>query len=304
MPKILLVIFLLFSALILAGCSLPFGKGKKAALQITSSPKTTVFLDGEHLGATPFFDEKIKPGEYTIKLVPEASGQQVLSWEGRVELVAGVLTVISRDLGETEETSSGYVLSLERKTDKESASIAVVTDPDGAVVSLDGEPKGFAPLSIDDLQEGENILAISSPGFVEKTIKAKTIKGYKLIASIQLAKMFEEEEEEEEEASPSAEIEEEEVSSSPSPRSSPRTETSTEDDEMERPYVKIKETGTGWLNVRTEPSTAGKEETIITKIYPGEVYRFIESNSSGWYKIEHEEGESGWISGKYAELYK
>jgi uncharacterized protein YgiM (DUF1202 family) len=73
---------------------------------------------------------------------------------------------------------------------------------------------------------------------------------------------------------------------------------------MERPYVEIKDTPTGWLNMRSEPSTAGGDETIIKKINPGDKYPFIEANEAGWYKIEYEEGKEGWISGKYAELYR
>jgi uncharacterized protein YgiM (DUF1202 family) len=73
---------------------------------------------------------------------------------------------------------------------------------------------------------------------------------------------------------------------------------------MERPYVKIKDTPTGFLNVRSEPSTSGGDETIVIKIDPGEVYKFIDANDLGWYKIEYKRGEQGWISGRYAELYE
>ena len=189
MKKFLIIVIILVFSLVLGGCTIPFvGNQKKAALQITSNPKTTVFLDDERLGSTPFFNDKIKAAEYKIKLVPENDAGN-LSWEGKVKLVGGVLTVISRDLGDGEETSSGYVLSLEPRTDKSKASAAVITKPDGAVVAVDGEPKGFAPLNIEDLDEGEHNLVISSPGFVEKSVKAKLIKGYKLIASVQLARM-------------------------------------------------------------------------------------------------------------------
>ena len=67
-------------------------------------------------------------------------------------------------------------------------SISVVSTPDGAVIDLDGEPRGYAPISVDNVSEGEHIITISSPGFVEKTVKAKTVKGHKLIVSVQLAR--------------------------------------------------------------------------------------------------------------------
>jgi len=309
MRKLIWLFIVPFFGLVLAGCTLPFGKTKQGALQVTSNPKTTVFLNDEHLGSTPLFDEKIKPGEYRIKLVPETGGQQTISWEGQVKLVGGVLTVISRDLDVSEDKSSGYVVSMEPKTDKASGSMAVVTLPDGAVVSLDGEPKGFAPINIDNLSEGEHILVISSPGFVEKDIKAKVVKGYKLTASVQLAKMPPEEPEPSAEATPSAE---EKVSPKPkpsgsakptaTPKASPKATTTTNPDDgsISRPYVLIKSPTTGWVRVRSTPSTSGTE---LAKVNDGEKYKYLDS-SNGWYKIEYSAGEEGWISGKYAEVYK
>jgi len=299
MSKFLITFFIVLLTLILAGCTFPFGKQKKAAIQITGNPKTTVFLNDERVGNTPFFSDKIKPAEYRVKLVPEATDQNLLTWESRVSLIGGVLTVISRDLGEGEEKSSGYVLSLEPQTNKKEASLAVRTIPDGAVVSLNGEPKGFAPLSLENLTEGEHNLVISSPGFVEKNFKAKLIKGYRLIADVQLAKMSEETlEEKAEEATTSAE--KEEASPTPHPTQSPKASPKAEETTMERPYVLIKSPEIGWVRVRSQPSTSSEE---LTKVNDGEKYKYLES-SAGWYKIEYEAGEEGWISGKYAELYK
>lgn len=284
-----LLIFLLF----LSGCKLPFTKTKQAALQVISSPAATVFLDDNHIGKTPYFSEELKPGEYTLKLVPE-SDVPFLTWQGIVKLSPNILTVVSRNFAETEDKVSGYILNLEPITNKDEAKISVISTPDGVVVNLDGEPKGFTPLSIDNVPEGERVLTISSPGFREEVIKAKAVKGHKLMIDVQLAKEEVEEEgeeEEEKEATESAETDEDEDKKS-------------ETNDIERPYVKIKDTPTGWLNVRSEPSTAGKDETVLIKVYPDDVYKFIEANDSGWYKIEYKEDEQGWISGKHAELYK
>jgi len=197
---------ILFSVLILSGCSLLPGR-KKSALSVTTTPKATIFLDGEHLGQTPYYNEKLKAGEYILKIVPESTGQALNPWEGRVNLSPSILTVVNRELGLTADSSSGEILSFEPLADKAAISISVVTTPDGAVVNLDGEPKGFAPISLDNISEGDHVLVISSPGFVDKSIKAKTVKGNKLIASVQLARDASDktkEDEEEEEATPSA----------------------------------------------------------------------------------------------------
>lgn len=298
--KVFTVYCLLFTVLFLSSCTFPFGKKKKAALQVVSTPKATVFLNGNHVGQTPYFNEKLKPGEYTLKIVPEAVEDSFLSWQGIVKLNPGIMTVVNRSLAESEDKSSGYVLSLEPMAEKKEAKISVISTPDGVVVNLDGEPKGFTPLVLENVPAGERLLTVSAPGFKEETIKAKAAKGYKLMINVQLAREIEEEIEEEEEE----EIEEEATESAKPAEDLEEGEEATEGAEMERPYVKIKDTPTGWLNVRSEPSTAGKEETVLTKINPGEVYKFIEANETGWYKIEYEKGKQGWISGKYATLYR
>jgi len=59
--------------------------------------------------------------------------------------------------------------------------------------------------------------------------------------------------------------------------------------------VIIKQTETGWLNVRKGPGTG---YPILIKIYPGESYELLEE-SGNWYKIRVE-NEEGWIFNKYA----
>jgi len=295
--------FIVFSFIFLSGCTLPFFKKKKAALQVEAAPKATVFLDGDHIGQTPFFNENLKPGEYTLKLVPEADEGDFLSWQGVVKLNPGIMTVVKRTLASSESKTSGYILTLEPIGEKEEIKISVISTPDSAVVNLDGEPKGFTPLVLDNVVEGERLLTVSSPGFEEQEIRAKAIKGYKLMINVQLAK---EESPEEEKKEKEKEADEE---SSPSAEASEAAEMeenkeASEAAEMEKPYVKIKDTPTGWLNVRSEPSTAKKDETVLTKVNPGEIYKFIEANEAGWYKIEYEKGKQGWISGKYATLYR
>ncbi len=282
-----------------------------------SEPKATVFLNGNHVGQTSYFDEELKPGEYTLKLIPE--GQENKQWQKDVQLTPGVLTVANYNFKETEEQSNGYLLSLEPISQKDKAQLSIISMPDGAVVSVDGEPKGFTPLSLDEVNEGEHVINISTPGYQETEIQAKTIAGYKLIANVQLGRSLEEEAtdsaETDEEATASAEKEDAEDETIEESDTEEETTTDTEetdteedaqvsDEDMERPYVEIKETSTGWLNLRSEPSTAEGDETVIKKIDPGDKYPFIEVNDTGWYKIEYEEGKEGWISGKYAELYR
>jgi len=293
---------------------------KKAALNIGTEPRATVFLDGEHLGQAPYYNEALKPGEYVLKIVPESTGQALMPWEGRISLSPGIMTVVNRKLGLTQDDSSGEILSFEPLADKKAVSIAVVSTPDGAVVNLDGEPRGFAPLTLDNVVEGDHILLVSSPGFEERTIKAKTVKGYKLVASVQLGREAVEATESEK---PETAAEEETLPSptpkptgspkptaspkataTPKPTASPKTSSASP---LPRPYVQIDSPDTGWVRVRTGPGTATPavtdEDSQEVKVNDGEQFP-LQDEQSGWYEIEYAVDKTGWISGQYAEKFE
>lgn len=297
--------------LIFLGRNLLAGR-KKAALSVNTSPRATVFLDGEHLGSTPYYNEALKAGEFVLKIVPESTGQALTPWEGRVSLSPGILTVVNRELGLTQDDSSGEILSFEPLADKNAISVSVVTTPDGAVVNLDGEPRGFAPLTLDNITEGDHILLVSSPGFKERTIKAKTVKGHKLIASVQLGRETvtvpteEETAESTPSASPSPKVSPKptatpKATASPVPTATPKASPkASPTSSLPRPYVLIKSPDTGWVRVRSEPSTSGTE---LAKVNDGEQFP-LQDEQSGWYKIEYDTAKSGWISGQYAEKFE
>lgn len=305
MKRIASLGLLLISALFISGCTLP--GAKKGALSVTTTPKATIFLDGEHLGSTPYFNEKLKSGEYVLKIVPESTGQALTPWEGRVNLSPNILTVVNRELGLTQDESSGEILSFELLADKKAISISVISTPDGAVIDLDGEPRGYAPISVDNVSEGEHIITISSPGFVEKTVKAKTVKGHKLIVSVQLAResvVPSPEPEADTEATPSASPK---ASPKVSPKTSPLpsgtpkpTPKASPTGDVARPYVQINSPDTGWVRVRSEPNTSAAE---LTKVDHGAKFP-LKDTQNGWYEIEYETGKTGWISGKYAEKFE
>jgi hypothetical protein len=280
-----------------------FSKAGPGALQISSIPKAQVFIDGNQAGLTPVFDDNIIAGEHTVKLVPESTEGGLAPWEGRVLVTSNILTVINRELAADESSASGEIMSLEKIGQKNMSSLAIVSVPDQSVVRVNGEPKGFTPVQLDELTPGDYQVVVSSPGYKERTVSANTLAGYKLTVSVKLAQQIEEieeasaeeEEEAEEEEKEEEKEETEEVSPTPSPEGTPQP-TGTP---PAKPYVIIKETSTGWLRVRQEPNTSSAE---LAKLNPGEMYPYLEEEKNGWYKIEHEDGEEGWISGVYADL--
>ncbi|KKR34158.1 MAG: Amylopullulanase, GH57 family [Candidatus Gottesmanbacteria bacterium GW2011_GWA2_41_12] len=245
-------------------------KGGLAGLKIVSTPTASIFLGEKNLGRTPY-EDKISSGEYILKLIPEGSSTQAASWQGKVTLFPSVLTFIDRELGTSDLTSAGEILTLEKISDKD-AQVAVISTPDGALVTLDGQEKGTAPLILRGLTIGDHDLTLSSPGFITRTIKVRTTAGYKLNANFQLA-----------------------LSGEPTP--TPTASSSGGLSKSGKPFVTIKDTPTGWLRVREEASLTSSE---AAKVKPGEEYTLLDTND-GWYKIQYSEGKEGWISNKYAD---
>lgn len=278
-----------------------FSRPAAGALQVSATPKATVYIDGELKGVTPFFSDKIEAGEHLIKIVPETTIDNLISWEGKVNLAPGIITAINRNLGATEAESSGEILSLERISSRNTASLTVISIPDQAVVKINSEPKGFAPVLEENLTPGDYQVVVSSPGFEERSITAQTVAGYKLTVNVKLAQKIEGIAE----ATPSGELEEEEeeeeVEASPSPSPSPSPEGSPKPSPTppDKPYVRIKETGTGWLRVRAEAQIDSEE---LAKVDVGEMFPYLNEEKFGWYKIEYETGKEGWVSGTYSEL--
>lgn len=305
-----IIIIVSILALVLIGLIVKskfFSQQVAGALQISTTPKATVTIDGIQSGVTPFFDDKIKVGEHTIKLTPESTTDNLSSWEGKINLLPGILTIIERDFGPTETQSSGKILTLEKISRKDKSTLAVISIPDQAVVKLNGEPKGFAPLTLEDLTPADYEITVSSNGYEEKNISVRTIAGYKLIVNVKLAQKIEGIQE----ATSSGETQGSGLTPTPSTKVTPTPITkltptpkitpTTEATPPAKPYIKVKETETGFLRVRLGPS---RNATEAAQIKPGEMYPYLNEEKSGWLKIEYETNKEGWVSGVYVDLIK
>jgi len=307
MKNLIIPIFLSF---LLSGCSLLnfLNPKQPAALKVNTTPASTVFIDGKHAGTTPYLDEQLTPGEITLKLVPQEASEKAIPFESLIELTAGVVTVVNHQFATEDTTSASEILTLQ-PNNRSVASLSVVSQPDAAVVRLDGESKGFTPLVVDQLDAGDHQLLISSPGYQERTISIKAQTGYRLTVSAQLAKqdtpkIMEETDTTDQEATPSADdTDTKSLSPTPTGKISPtpsKTTSKTDTTAPEKPYVKINDTPTGWLRVRDEPSLNSEE---IARVNPGETFS-LKDEQSGWYQIELKDGKLGWIAGQYAEKYE
>jgi hypothetical protein len=254
-------LILIFTTLFLIG----FFNPQNAAFSINSNPRSTVYINGTRVGFTPYEGTR-KAAEVTVRLIPQAGASPLAPYETKITLASGIKTVIRRDFGDTDETSSGEVVSFEKGAGGE-VSLSVISIPDSAQVSLDGVSKGFAPVKTSKVSAGQHQLAVSAPGYTERTLTVQTYSGYKLTAFIKLAASLQ-------------------PSSSPTPVP-----------EVKKTYVEILSTPTGFLRVRDNPATTGAE---VGQVKPGEKYVLVEEDSaSGWFKIEYATGKSGWVTNQY-----
>lgn len=271
--KSLLFLSLLFFSLFLSGCAL---KKMPAALQINSTPTANVFVDGKLLGKTPFNSDTLEPGEVTIKLIPESVTEALPSWESKIRLNSGILTLIEREFTASESNSSGYTLTLERTKDKNTALISVVTEPDGALIKIDGETKGVSPLTLDKVDPRDHEVVLSKENSREKILRVKNVLGYRLLIN--------------------AELGQDGFSSiTPTPTAAAVSPVPTKavGASAKKSFILVKENSLGFLRVRSTPK--GTEIAQIKPIDSEEKYPLL-GEKLGWYKIAYEQDKEGWVS--------
>lgn len=246
---------LMGATILLSGCSWSL---RKSGVEIMSYPPAKVYVDGKEAGMTPYKNNSMKPGDTEIKLI--ANGEE---WSKKIHLENGANTVISRDNG------GGYILYFEPTGDKNRAAMLINTRPDKAAVAIDDEIKGFSPLRVEDVGEGDKKLVVSYPGYKSAISYVKFLNSYQLVVDVDLTK-------------------EKEVAT---PEVTP-TETINEKEVM------ILNTETGWLRVRSAPSNGAQE---VAKVKPGEKYKLLEDGTE-WRLIELGIGKSGYVAAKYVEI--
>lgn len=272
--RALLIVIVLLAIIGYSTYKFIFSKNSEiAGLKIISTPAADIFLDDKLTGKTPF-EDKYKTGEYVLKLIPQGTDSSAFAWQGKITLNPSVLTYVNRDLGQSELTSSGEILTLEKISQNE-AQLNVITTPDAATILLDGIERGVSPIFLSDISPGEHDVAAISAGFIGRTVRVQATSGYKLIINFQLA------------------LNKQEGAVTDGITPSPSETAGLPEN---KPYVVIKDTETGFLRVRSGPSRSATE---TAQINPGDKYPLLEEQE-GWYKISYD-GKEGWIASRYAE---
>jgi len=249
-------------------------------LKVISSPTTSVFINNVAIGKTPF-EDKYKVGEYLIKLIPEGTATETASWNGKINIYKNALTYVNRELGSSDITSAGEIFTTSRMETSPKpgyGEIYVETEPQGAIITLDNDEKGVAPMILQDVLQGDHEISVFMPGFFRRTQKVNVDPGYRVNAYFKLA------------------IDQSQsVSAKPS---ADKQKVATESAQVTgTTYVVIKDNPQGWLRVREDASIDASESA---KVKPGEKYELLEEKTD-WYKIKFNGNNEGVVSGSFTE---
>jgi len=261
------VIFFLFFLIFIALFFVGYFEPKFSSVYIETEPASSIYINSELVGQTPK-RYITKPGKISVKLIPISSEKTLLPYKTEIDLLAGLETVIRRKFSDSEEASSGEIISLS-KTATGLNSILVAGIPEGIRLFIDGEDVGTTPFKSSKLSEGNHEILLSKEGYEEKKLNLKAIKGYQLTLVVQLAKLA-------------------------------VKEISVEEEAKILGMVEILDTPSGFLRVRKIASSVGEE---LARVKPGEKFPLIfVDEKTGWYEIEYDEGKRGWISNQFARM--
>lgn len=242
----------------------------KGALQVTSFPKSKVYIDGKFSGITPFCKcppDVLPIGEYRVKLEPQEGGYS--SYEEKVIIVRSVLTVLDRTFAKGAE-AEGHTITLNPLEDKKRIEFFVSSFPSGATVLIDKNQTKATPMFTSDITDSDHEVLLKKEGYKDKAVRIHTIPGYKLSIIAYLG------------------IDINTKVASPSPTASPSA--------MPSQAVIVSDTPTGFLNVRESASVTSKKIGTVT---PGDSLELV-SEEDGWFRVKISDGTEGFISAQYA----
>ncbi|MCL4389775.1 MAG: PEGA domain-containing protein [Patescibacteria group bacterium] len=272
MKKVLVGIILVLVVLLVGWFFLNHRSVSYAAIRVDSFPKATVTLNGKNVGTTSYSNDKLTPGSYSVIL----SAPSGANWQTKINLTADTLTYISRDLALTDDQSAGQMLFLESLSSGQPAQLAVVSTPDAAKIAIDGLDKGVTSTLFRDVPAGDHEIIISSPGYSDQVVHGRLIDGYRLNVIVKLAQM-----------APTA------VGTATASAVPIASVSAT----PAKPYVVIKDTPTGFLRVRSDPSVSASE---TAQVKPGETYPYLDDQNN-WVQIKLPT-LSGWVSENYVTI--
>jgi hypothetical protein len=314
MKRLFGVIFVVAASIFFTACSNPFVG--KAGLQVkTNDIRSGIYLNGKYMDKSPYLNQELNPGEYTLEIRPDDN--TLVPYQTSISLKKGALSVVTWKPGNRPETSGGFIYEMEYLRNKKDSEISITTIPDGAIISVDGQARGFSPVLVDHVSPGTHEYEVSLPSYETQKNPINAIAGYRMNVTVKLAKqeyVAAAAVNDDANATGSAQV----ASSSASATNSatPATKiattsaktaagasTTTTITTVPKPKVKIKPTGFKQdgeevLRVRASAGAGGAEVGFAPV---GNEYPYLKETSNGWHKISFD-GKTGWVSGQFADL--
>jgi len=129
------------------------------SIAITSIPSgAEVYIDGRHRGIAPAIFPEVLPGNHQVTL----SSRGYDDWSHSVSVGSGHMAAINAVLVATKEITG---------------SLAVITDPSGAEIFIDGDFKGVSPVTIPGLSAGTHTVLLTLQEYANTTTNISITAG-------------------------------------------------------------------------------------------------------------------------------
>lgn len=292
------ILIILVSGIFLSGCGLQ-QKKQRSGLQIETGNNQTVaiYLNGTYLNQTPLVERDLKPGTYTVKLVP--TDPTYVSYEETITLHAGTVTWMIWNPGPSPETSGGTILEVNPLPSQQpwwqpfhapenSGKLVFQSIPDNAIVAIASEDQvRFTPSEFIDIGEKPVSFSITLPSYETQSHTIELKPGYEVKIMSKLAKK------DQMLAATTAQ---------PAVLGSTDSATTSVSSVSANPKVKILPTqfmidGKEVLRIRSAPDSSA---ATVDYALVGQTYPLSGERTADWIKIQTASG-SGWISAAFTQ---
>jgi hypothetical protein len=142
------------------------------SIAITSIPSgAEVFIDGQLTGIAPAVFPEILPGNHQVTI--SAKGYD--NWSHIVSVGSGRMSAINAELVAAKEITG---------------SLAVITDPAGAEIFVDGDFKGVSPVTLTELSTGTHTVLLTLKEYANTTANISITAGQTKKVSSELKKVY------------------------------------------------------------------------------------------------------------------
>ncbi len=145
---------------------------QNGSIAITSIPSgAEVYIDGWQNGTAPTIISEILPGNHQVTL----SYKGYDNWSHIVSVGSGRMSAINAELVVTKEITG---------------SLAVITDPSGAEIFIDGDFKGVSPVTLSGLSPGTHTVLLTLKEYANTTTNISITAGQTQKYSVELKQIY------------------------------------------------------------------------------------------------------------------